>query len=109
MSADPCAARGANRDLPGGFGRCSLGEGHQGIHLFDWPEAQVRDLNDPREQRGLALRRLAQAHYELDCALGYLQNSDSGSIVVDDARGLVDKLEALQRMLEWRQRKDDTP
>lgn len=67
------------------------------------------DVADPREQRALALRRLAMAHYELDCALGYLKNSDPGSLVLESVASIADKVEEVQRTLEWRQRKDQTP
>lgn len=71
--------------------------------------ATVIDPNDPREQRALALRRLTQAHYELTCAVGYLQNSDPTSSVISDALIARDKVESLQATLEWRQRREATP
>lgn len=66
-------------------------------------------IDDPRNQRALALRRLAHAAYELEAAAGYLRNSDRGSGVIDDTMILRDKVQELQRLLEWRQHKEATP
>lgn len=67
------------------------------------------DLDDPRTQRALALRRLATARYELECSIGYLRNSDRGSTVIVEATELRDQVDELVRTLEWRQQRDQTP
>lgn len=66
-------------------------------------------IEDPREQRALALRRLGCAAYELQAAAGYLANSDPGSEVIDRAMSARDQVQALQRTLEWRQHREQTP
>jgi hypothetical protein len=70
---------------------------------------QLLEPNDPREQRALALRHLVVARHELQAALGYLRNSDQGSVVIDDCQRLVDKTGHLQHTLDWRQRREATP
>jgi hypothetical protein len=73
------------------------------------PTVPLGDANDPRVQRYYAIRRLWQARYDLECALGYLQNSDGGSkVIVDTHKAIVD-VELLQNTLEWRQRREETP
>ena len=73
------------------------------------PTVPISDPSDPRTQRYYAIRRLWQARYDLDCAIGYLQNSDAGSSVIIDAQKTRDQVEQLQHTLEFRQRRDATP
>jgi hypothetical protein len=73
------------------------------------PTIPLADSNDPRVQRYYAIRRLWQARYDLECAIGYLQNSDPGSrVIVEAQRALVD-IESLQNTLESWQRREATP
>lgn len=73
------------------------------------PTIPLADPKDPRVQRYYAIRRLWQARYDLECAVGYLQNSDPGSKVIVDAQKAIVDVELLQNTLEWRQRKEQTP
>ena len=73
------------------------------------PNSAPLDLHDPRQQRALALRRLAFALNELDCAHGYMRNSDPGSSVLDDVQKVKDQVAGLQVTLQFRQRRENTP
>jgi hypothetical protein len=72
-------------------------------------ETAGEPIDDPRNQRALALRRLAHAATELEAAVGYLRNSDPGSGVIEDTLVIRDKVQEMQRTLDWRQHREQTP
>lgn len=65
--------------------------------------------DDHRRLRNVALGRLERAREELVGALPFLRSSDPGSVLVTDLESCAERLEEIAQMLEWRQRKEQTP